>query len=106
MERRRPASIIVVAYNSQRYLKACLGAIQSDMRATDQLIVVDNGSSDGSGELIRSQFPSVHLISGTNVGYAAGNNRGAADAVGHDLIFLNPDTIIEPGCIDALLQPL
>jgi len=100
------SSIVVVSYNSRRYLQACLDSILADMTGGDEVIVVDNGSTDGSADIVAEQYPSVHLIRGENVGYAGGNNRGAAVARGRHLLFLNPDTIIHPGTIEALVAPL
>jgi GT2 family glycosyltransferase len=100
------ASVIVVGYNSQAYLGPCIDSILAQLRAEDELIVVDNGSTDGSAELLRSRYPQVRLIESENLGYAGGNNRGAAQARGLYLVFLNPDTVLEPGALDALLAPL
>lgn len=100
------ASIIVVVYNSQPYLAASLGSICADLGPHDELIVVDNSSTDGSAALVREYFPQAQLLVGPNGGYAGGNNRGAAHACGAFLVFLNPDTRIEPGAIDGLIKPL
>lgn len=100
------ASVIVVTYNSCRYLPACLGSISDQLGPEDELIVVDNGSSDGSAALVATRFPGACLLCGPNTGYAGGNNRGAAAAGGDYLVFLNPDTVLRPGAIAALLAPL
>lgn len=99
-------SVIVVAYNSRRHLPACLSSILAAIGPLDELIIVDNGSSDGSAELVERHFPQARLIRGANVGYAGGNNCGAAAARGEYLVFLNPDTVIAPGAIEALVAPL
>jgi GT2 family glycosyltransferase len=72
------ASIVVVSYNSRAYLGACLASLQSAAGPDDELIVVDNGSTDGSADLVVQQFPGVRLLRATNAGYAGGNNCGAA----------------------------
>lgn len=100
------ASVIVVSYNSRSYLETCLSSICAQLGPADELIVVDNGSSDGSAELVAARFPAARLIRGPNTGYAGGNNRGAEAATGDYLVFLNPDTITGPGAIAALLAPL
>jgi GT2 family glycosyltransferase len=100
------ASIVVVSYNSRAYLGACLASLSSAAGPDDELIVVDNGSTDGSADLVAACFPSVRLIHAENTGYAGGNNRGAAAAEGDYLVFINPDTIAHPGAIDALVAPL
>jgi GT2 family glycosyltransferase len=100
------ASIVVVSYNSRAYLGACLASLQNAARRDDELIVVDNGSTDGSGDLVAQLFPNVRLIRAENTGYAGGNNRGAAVTEGDYLVFINPDTVVHPGAIDALVAPL
>lgn len=99
------ASVIVVSYNSINDLEACLDSIQAQMSAHDELIVVDNGSTDGSADLVARLYPHIHLLHSDNCGYATGNNIGAKLAHGEFLVFLNPDTTLEPGALDALLAP-
>lgn len=99
-------SIIVVAYNSRAYLAPCLTSILAAMGPDDELIVVDNGSTDGSADLVQTRFPQARLIRAANTGYAGGNNRGAAAARGDLLVFLNPDTVVAPGALAALIAPL
>ena len=100
------ASIIVVTYNSREYLGPCLESIVDELGPDDELIVVDNGSTDGSAELVQDSYPRAHLVHSSNVGYAGGNNRGAAVARGDYLVILNPDTMLTPGALNALLAPL
>jgi GT2 family glycosyltransferase len=100
------ASIIIVSYNSSAYLPACLDSILQQQTAADEVIVVDNGSSDGSADLVCRYYPAVKLIRAANSGYAGGNNLGAAAARGRYLVFLNPDTQLEAGALAALLAPL
>src|SRR5919202_4189455 len=100
------ASVVVVSFNSLRYLPACLNSIQAELGAEDELIVVDNGSSDGSAEFVELGYPAVRMIRSANTGYAGGNNLGAAAAQGDFLVFLNPDTILWQGALAALLAPL
>lgn len=100
------ASVIVVSYNSRPDLPACLDSILGQLTAEDELIVVDNGSTDGSADLVAARYPEVTLIRSRNEGYAGGNNRGAQAAQGEYLVILNPDTALLPGAIDALITPL
>lgn len=99
-------SVIIVSYNSCAYLAACIKSVASQLESDDELIVVDNGSSDGSADLVHDRFGWVRLLRGENVGYAGGNNRGAALAQGRYLVFLNPDTRLAPGALAALIAPL
>lgn len=100
------ASVVVVAYNSAAYIVACLASLLAELRADDELIVVDSGSADGTPALVRERFPQARLIVGENAGYAGGCNRGAQAARGELLVFLNPDTVVRPGALDALLAPI
>lgn len=89
-------SIILVNYNTRELLRSCLSSIY---RETDQIefevIVVDNGSQDGSLEMLAQEFPCVRAIANAeNRGFAAANNQGAAQARGTYLLLLNSDTEI------------
>jgi N-acetylglucosaminyl-diphospho-decaprenol L-rhamnosyltransferase len=101
-------SIIIVSWNTRALLLRCLMALPA---ATDGLrvetIVVDNGSTDGTPEAVRAQFPTVQLIEpGRNLGFAGGNNRGLAAAAGRMVCLLNPDTEPRPGALAALVACL
>lgn len=100
------ASIIVVSYNNRADLGPCLDSIGVQMQSDDELIVVDNESSDGSANFVHEHYPHVRLVRSTNTGYAGGNNAGAVIAGGTYLVFLNPDTVVEPGALAALIAPL
>lgn len=101
------ASLIIVTYNSRSQIEACLRTALASLGPQDELIVVDNASSDGTPELAAEAFPQVTLLrSGQNLGFSAGNNLGARHAQGEYLAFLNPDTTVEPGWLEALLEAL
>ena len=69
-----------------------------------EVIVVDNASGDGSPEMVGERFPTVKLLAiEENLGFATANNRGAAQANGRYLLFLNSDTVVDH---DALVKPL
>jgi hypothetical protein len=77
--------------------------VQAQDGVTHETIVVDNGSTDGSVEFVREQYPLVRVVAlDTNQGFAGGNNAGAAVARGRDLVFLNNDTQVQPGWLSAL----
>ncbi len=87
-------SIIIVSWNTQDLLRACLRSIQTYVTGLEhEVIVVDNGSTDGSPERVRSEFPEVNLIANPdNRGFAAANNQGIRAARGRAVLLLNSDT--------------
>lgn len=89
-------SIIIVNYNTKFLTKNCLESIFSNTKNIDfEVIVSDNGSTDGSIDMIRSEFPQVVLIeNGSNLGFGAANNCGLKIAQGKYIFFLNSDTVL------------
>ncbi|HMA37743.1 MAG TPA: glycosyltransferase family 2 protein [Chloroflexia bacterium] len=100
-------SIIMVSYNSRAHLARCLPTVLATCGPASEVIIVDNASTDGSADWLAQHYPAIHLVRNVhNEGFAAGTNRGAAQATGRYLVGLNPDTEVTPGWLDALLQPL
>lgn len=101
-------SVIIVTFNGRDLVRACLRTTPASFGTlTGEIIVVDNGSRDGTPEMVASEFPSVHLIAtGENLGFAAGNNRGLQVAQGRVIVFLNPDTEPAPGALALLAAAL
>lgn len=100
------ASIIIVNYNAEEKLLRCLDSVLNSSHPDCEVIVMDNHSSDGIADMIEIDIPQVKLIrSLTNLGFGAGNNLAALRARGKYLIFLNPDTLVEQGWLEALLAP-
>ena len=99
-------SIVIVSFNSRDVLLPCLESIYaSSPRLSFEVILVDNGSKDGSLQEVRLRFPSVTVIeSGYNSGYTGGNNIGYRQAIGRNVLFLNPDTLINDGALDGLVS--
>ena len=97
--------IIIVNWNSKDYVRKCLLSLDRFAGIDHQTIVVDGASFDGCGEMISREFPSVKFIqSPENLGFGRCNNLGAAQATSDFLLFLNPDTEITPGALEALLK--
>jgi len=99
------ASIIIVAYNHLNHLKACIGSVQAQ-EYPHEIILVDNGSSDGTPDFVAAAWPGIRLIRSTNTGFGAGSNLGARHANGEYLVFLNPDTVVEKDWLIHLLAPV
>lgn len=96
-------SIIILSWNVRDLLRACLCSLPLDDPSIE-VIVVDGGSSDGSPDMVRAEFPAARLMTRTdNLGYSRGNNLGLAAAGGRYLFVLNPDTEVLPGCVAALV---
>ncbi len=101
-------SVLIVNWNTRDLLRACLRSLRN-YPSTEPMetIVVDNASSDGSAEMVRTEFPEAVLVaSPTNTGYAKGNNLAFDRAKGERLLALNPDTEVLPGTLDAALRVL
>jgi GT2 family glycosyltransferase len=101
-------SIIIVSYNTHdEILKAIKSIVETSQNLEYEIIVVDNGSSDGSVGAIRSFYPSVQLIDvGENLWFTGGNNRGIRAAQGDYILSLNPDTIVHPGALQTMVEYL
>ena len=89
-------SIIIVNYNTKELTRNCLKSVFEQTKDIDfEVIVSDNGSTDGSIEMIRTEFPSVILIeNNANLGFGAANNRGLDIAKGKYIFYLNSDTLL------------
>jgi GT2 family glycosyltransferase len=95
-------SIIIVNWNTCELLRDCLRSLCTQRRADHcELIVVDNGSSDGSVEMVREEFGQVNLMaSADNLGFAAANNLGMSMATGRYVLLLNSDTIVLDNAVE------
>jgi N-acetylglucosaminyl-diphospho-decaprenol L-rhamnosyltransferase len=105
--------IVIVNWNVRDLLAGCLDSVYTDLAQaggalTGVVCVVDNDSSDGSTEMVQSQFPSTQLIVAENRGMGAGNNRGlralADQYQPFAFMVLNPDTVLRPGALRSLVD--
>jgi GT2 family glycosyltransferase len=97
---------VIVTYDSAAELPRTLPALLGELRTGDELIVCDNGSSDGTPDLVRELAPRATLLEGANVGFGAGANLAASRARNDLLLVLNPDNVVQPGFRDAIELPL
>jgi GT2 family glycosyltransferase len=104
-------AIIIVSWNVRDYLADCLRSVYSEFRRSKlkgSVWVVDNNSTDGTQDLVSDLFPQVNLIKNKdNPGFGAANNQGmlaAAEFTPRYYFLLNPDTLVRPGSIKALVE--
>jgi glycosyltransferase involved in cell wall biosynthesis len=102
------ASIIIPVFNNLHLTQQCLDSIfQNTTPGLYEVIVVDNGSTDGSREYLQSLEPRIRYIRNPgNLFFARGCNRGAWAARSANLLFLNNDTVVTPGWLEAMLEVL
>lgn len=101
-------SIVIVSWNTRDLLRDCLASLPAAAPGLEaQTIVVDNGSRDGSPEMVREEFPDVDLVeAGANLGFSRGNNLAFGRARGEAVLLLNPDTVCPPDSLRLLLGRL
>jgi GT2 family glycosyltransferase len=100
-------SIVLLTYNDFEWIPRALRACLDNTDPCYELIVVDNGSTDGTAEFLTSETRGARVVlNDRNHGFGAANNQGAACAVGRYLFFLNADAFVHPGWLPPLLATL
>ena len=100
-------SIIIVNYNGRDLLQSCLASIYAQSFHSIEVIVVDNGSLDGTVEYVRENFPRTLLVPlPENRGFAGANNEGLRHATGDYILLLNNDTVVDKDCIASLFAAM
>ena len=97
---------MIVAYRSGPALGRCLDSLEHERSPEREVIVVDNGSIGGEIREATARRDVQVVGDGDNLGFAAGCNLGASAATGDVLFFLNPDTVVQPGTLEALVRRL
>jgi GT2 family glycosyltransferase len=101
------ASVVIPNWNGAHHLPVCLDALRAQTYPHVEVILVDNGSTDGSQVLVQEQYPEVRLLAlDHNLGLTGGNNAGFRAAQGEILISLNNDTEADPHFVEALVTAL
>jgi len=99
--RARAVSVAVVSFNTRDHLRACLDSLLAE--APGEIVVVDNASTDGTADMVRSEYRQVKLLANTdNYGYATAANQAIKSCRGDYVLILNGDTMVTPGAIGAL----
>jgi GT2 family glycosyltransferase len=95
-------------FNSALHIPACLEALHAHApRASHEILVVDNASTDDTAALVGRDWPSVGVLqTGANLGFAAANNRGIRATSAERILLLNPDATVTPGAVDTLMDAL
>ncbi|MGZ5201881.1 MAG: glycosyltransferase family 2 protein [Telluria sp.] len=100
-------SVIVPAYNAQDFIDTCLTAIAGQLGATHELLVIDDGSRDQTGELAeavraRHRHLAIRIVRQPNLGVSAARNRGLREARGEYIVFVDADDLLLPGALAGL----
>ncbi len=103
------ATIVIVNWDGKHLLAECLPAVTEAIRyagGKHEILVVDNGSTDGSVSFVHESFPEVRVLAlDRNYGFAEGNNKGAHEVRSDVVVFLNNDMVVDRGFLTPLLRP-
>jgi len=100
-------SVVILNFNGKGYLDNCLSSMRSQTLKSYEVIVVDNGSTDGSVEYLETHYPWVQVIKNrTNLGFAGGINSGIRQAKGEYILTLNNDTQADNRFLECLVGPM
>lgn len=101
-------SVVILNWNNKDVIRECLSSLFNELKGINsEVIVVDNGSTDGSLEIIKQKFPTVKLVENkTNLGFAKGVNQGISDASGEYILLLGSDTELKKDSVKILMRRL
>lgn len=101
------ASVVIPNWNGKKFLAGCLDSLKQQTYPNIEVIIVDNGSHDGSVEFLREKYPHVRLITFEhNTGFSVAVNRGIKESLGQYVALLNNDTIVDPEWLSELVHAL
>jgi len=94
---------VVVSYNTREELRRCLASLRAHSGLPCEILVVDNASTDGSADMVQSEYPEARVVRNReNVGFSRANNQGLREATGAYALILNSDAELAPGALPAL----
>ena len=100
-------AFVITNWNGRQFLETCLASVFAQDFQDFEVFLVDNASTDGSVELVRSRFPQVRIIQNeANLGLCAANNRGILATTAEFVAILNNDTELEPACLGQLVRAI
>ena len=103
----RSAAVVIPSWNGRRWLDGCLESVFAQTRPPDGVIVVDNGSTDGSAAHVRERFPDVRVVElGRNTGFAGGANAGLRAAAAEFVALVNQDVLLKPDWLERACRAL
>jgi GT2 family glycosyltransferase len=99
-------SVIIVCWNNKDYLEPCLESLYNgNLKSSFDIVVVDNGSTDGSQEMLRQKYPDIKIIQNDhNVGLSKASNQGIMATSGRYVLLFNNDTLVNGPSLDALVD--
>ncbi len=100
-------SVVIVSFNTRPLLLRCLASLEAHVTLPFEVVVVDNGSGDGSADAVRRAHPAARVIeNGANLGFAAASNRGLREARAAYCLLLNSDAEVTAGAVESLAAVL
>ncbi len=98
-------SAVVLNWNQREYLQECLNSLERQTHPPAEIVIVDNGSTDGSAKMLELEFPRFHAeLLNRNYGYTGGYNRGLRETREEYLLLLNADVVLEPSFIEEAVR--
>jgi GT2 family glycosyltransferase len=109
MHHHPPVYIIVLTYRMRDVVRSCIQSLLRLTYSNYKLVIVDNGSNDGTEEMLQDEFPDLPLLqTGSNLGYTGGNNKGIEYAINNGaeyVLIINPDTVVaNPQFLDEMIE--
>jgi len=96
-------SVIVLNWNGKHFLPVCLESLRAQTFRSFEIVLVDNGSEDGSVEFVQAKFPEVRVVAlSENTGFSGGNNSGIRQATGRWIVLLNNDTELDSHFLESV----